>query len=151
MTETADKVIIFVAESELEVPRGKHSMDHLHSLLVVEEEKVLVLQERDREVFLDEIEFIEIEGGERFEKRHRRDHPILAKVNKTEIEFHHAKVTGLQIKEQAIKKLPSIKLDFPLFHNVPHGKKVPVGDGQHVRLHRKHPSSFTCVAPDDNS
>ena len=151
MIETTTKVTVFVGESQVEVSQGQHLTDSLHALLLVEEEKVLVLQHEGRTVFLDEIEIIEIIGGERFEKRHRREHAILAKVNKTEIEFHHAKVTGLQIKEHAIKKLPSIKLDFPLFENAPNDKKEPVGDGQHVRLHRHPQSCFTCVAPDDNS
>jgi hypothetical protein len=148
---TAEKVKIYAADDVVEVPRGKHFTDQLHNLLVVEEEKVLVLVKHDGVVFLDEIEFIEIEGDERFEKRHRKEHVIIAKVNKTDIEFHHAKVTGLQIKEQAMKKISSIKLDFPLFKNEPGGKKEPVGDGEHVRLRRHPESCFTCVAPDDNS
>jgi hypothetical protein len=147
----SENVKIYVANSEHEVPRGKHSTDNLHGLLLVEEEKVLVLVRHDGVIFLDEIEFIEIEGDERFEKRHRKDHVIVAKVNRKDVEFHHAKVTGLKIKEEAIKKIPEIKLDFPLFRNEPGGKKEPVGDHEHVRLRRHPESSFTCVAPDDNS
>src|ERR1700733_5157561 len=68
MIETTAKVTLFVAESEVEIPPGKYATDHLHGLLLVEEEKILILRDGDREVFLDEIEFIEIEGGERLEK-----------------------------------------------------------------------------------
>jgi hypothetical protein len=147
-----EKVTVLVTGREQQVPKGEHSVEKLHTLLLVEAEHVLVLRDGDAEVFLDEVEVFEIKGGERFEKRHHRDcPPVIAKVNRTDVAFPHAKVTGYSIKEQAIKAGLSIKLDFPLFHNEPHGKKVPVGDGQHIRLHRKHPSSFTCLAPDDNS
>jgi hypothetical protein len=77
--------------------------------------------------------------------------PIIAKVNRTEIEFSRHDVSGLQIKEEAIKKIPSIKIDFPLFKNEANGKKVPISDEQIVHLERDPVSCFTCVAPDDNS
>lgn len=153
MLETAvEKVTVVVADREQVVPKGEHTVEKLHALLLVEDEHVLVLRTGDTELVLDEVDIFEVKGGERFEKRPQRNcPPVIAKVNRKDITFPHAKVTGLRIKERAIESGLAIKLDFPLFHNEPHGKKVQVGDAQHVRLHRKHPSSFTCVAPDDNS
>jgi hypothetical protein len=149
--ETIEKVSVYLDEREILVPVGEHSTDHLHALLVVGEDQVLVLLKDGRELFLDEIETIEIIGGERFGKRHRHHHLIKAKVNRVEVEFAHAKVTGLAVKEHAIKKGVAIKTDFPLFKNEDGGRKEPVADGQTVRLLRHPETSFTCVAPDDNS
>jgi hypothetical protein len=148
---TIEKVTVILTEREIAVPAGKHTTDHLHALLLVEEDQVLVQLKDGCEMFLDEIETIEIIGGERFDKRHRHHHLIKAKVNRVEIEFTHAKVTGLAVKEHAIKKGVAIKTDFPLFENEAGGKKEPVADSQTVRLHRHLQTSFTCVAPDDNS
>jgi hypothetical protein len=151
MTETIEKVTVYVSGREIAIPVGKHTVERLHELALVAEEHVLVIRNGDTELILDEVDVYEIIGGERFETRHRKECPVIAKINRTDVEFAHARVTGLHIKEHAIKKGLPIKLDFPLFHNETHGKKEPVADGQHVRLKRKHPSSFTCVAPDDNS
>lgn len=146
-----EKVTVYLAEREIAVPSGKHTTDHLHALLLVEEDQVLVLLKDGCELLLDEIENIEIIGGERLDKRHRNHHPIKATVNKTQVEFHHAKVTGLVVKEHAIKKGVAIQPDFVLFENQPDGKKKQVADDQTVRLHRHPETSFTCVGADDHS
>jgi len=75
---------------------------------------------------------------------------ITIKVNKNEVKFKKRRVTGLEVKETAIKQGVKIELGFVLYRIKRDGGLGPaIGDSERVVLHEC--EEFRCVTPDDNS
>jgi hypothetical protein len=71
-------------------------------------------------------------------------------VNKNKVTFDHRRVTGLEIKETAIRQGVNIQTSFVLYQILPDESLGPqIDDDQ--RLVLKDCEAFRCVAPDDNS
>lgn len=75
---------------------------------------------------------------------------FVVKVNNKPVRFAKRRVTGLEIKETAIKQGVAIETGFVLYHVKPEGGLgKAIGDSEIVTL--KACDEFRCVAPDDNS
>lgn len=75
---------------------------------------------------------------------------ITVDVNTKPVQFTKHRVTGLVIKQTAVKQGVAIKTDFVLYRDLPNGGlSAAIGNEQYVNLHDG--EKFTCVAPDDNS
>jgi hypothetical protein len=70
-------------------------------------------------------------------------------VNRTEVHLEVRKVTGLQLKEAAIRQGAELQLDFQLWWFDADGKRHQIGDDKEVELHDG--ERFAANAPDDNS
>ena len=70
-------------------------------------------------------------------------------VNNQPVQFQQTEVTGLQIKEAAIKQGVAIATDFQLFLKHGEGKLKLIADGETVKIHER--EEFRATAPDDNS
>jgi hypothetical protein len=85
--------------------------------------------------------------GPVFVLRHR---PFEIKINTKPVQFIKRRVTGLEIKETAVKQHVDIKVSFVLYALKPDGGLGPViRDDEKVELHDC--AEFSCVAPDDKS
>lgn len=74
---------------------------------------------------------------------------IIVTVNRNDVTFDVHRVTGLQIKETAIRRGVQIQPDFALFEVLGAGGLRPVPDDEAVELRER--EAFRAVAPDDNS
>lgn len=78
----------------------------------------------------------------------RRPSGIPVTVNRQPVELPDKEMTGLEIKEVAIKQGVAIEAGFQL--SVRHGQHYQVvGDDELIKVHPK--QEFIAVAPDDNS
>lgn len=78
-----------------------------------------------------------------------RTRAVFITVNNKPVKIEGPKVSGLEIKETAIKDGVDIKLDFQLAMLGPDGKYDPVGDTDVVEVDDG--SEFVATAGDDNS
>jgi hypothetical protein len=79
-----------------------------------------------------------------------RRRPFEVKINRQPILFVNRHVTGLEMKETAIKQKLKIEVTFVLYALKPDGSLGPViRDEDKVKLHEC--DEFSCVAPDDKS
>lgn len=90
-----------------------------------------------------------VEQGKRGDTESGEVRAIPVKVNGTQVVFHKCAVTGLEIKEAAIKAGAPLELGFILQLEVRDGEARVVGDDETVTL-RPH-MCFTAIRPDDNS
>ncbi len=70
-------------------------------------------------------------------------------VNKKPVTVDEPLITGIEIKEAAIKQDVQIELDFVLAEVAPDNKEPIVGDDDKVDVTEF--KTFTATAPDDNS
>ena len=75
--------------------------------------------------------------------------PVFITVNRKEVKVDGPRVSGLAIKQAAIKQGLHIDLDFQLAMVTPDGKQDIIGDGDIVDVTDK--SVFYATAGDDNS
>lgn len=79
-----------------------------------------------------------------------RRRPLEVKINRQPILFVHRQVTGLEMKETAIKQKLKIEVSFVLYVLKADGGLGPViRDDEKIELHEC--AEFSCVAPDDKS
>jgi hypothetical protein len=76
-------------------------------------------------------------------------HVVSIFVNDQSVHVEGPKVTGLQIKEAAIRAGLPIDLGFQLIEELPHDRTRVVGDADVVEVRAG--SRFLALAPDDNS
>ncbi len=74
---------------------------------------------------------------------------IEIEVNSKPVLMEEKVVTGLEIKQAAIKQGVAIEANFVLQEELPNGSVRIVGDGDQVKIHPH--ISFTAIRPDDNS
>lgn len=74
---------------------------------------------------------------------------VVVTVNTRPVPLPSRSVTGLQIKEAAITAGLAIDLGFVLLMDEGHGRDRVIGDDEVVRVNKN--STFTAIAPDDNS
>ena len=75
--------------------------------------------------------------------------PVFITVNRKEVKVDGPRVSGLAIKQAAIKQGVPIELDFQLAVVTPDGKQDIIGDDDIVEVTDK--SEFFATAGDDNS
>ncbi len=78
-----------------------------------------------------------------------RSRDIEITVNNRPVRVQDKQITGLEIKQAAVKQGVPIQLDFLLSEHLKHGEARIIGDADEVKVD-KH-SKFTAVAGDDNS
>ncbi|MDB9515017.1 multiubiquitin domain-containing protein [Kamptonema animale CS-326] len=83
------------------------------------------------------------------EEQSRGAKPVTVTVNSRPVTFSEHKVTGLEIKQAAIKQGVSIQKDFVLFEVKDNDSLNQIGDCDTVTLHKE--QVFRATAPDDNS
>lgn len=83
------------------------------------------------------------------EKKGQREHLVTVTVNELPVEIIGPRVTGLEIKEAAIRQGVKIQPSFVLSQELPNRSTEIIGDNDTVTVN-KH-SRFVAVAPDDNS
>ncbi|MHC5777954.1 multiubiquitin domain-containing protein [Nostoc sp.] len=74
---------------------------------------------------------------------------ITVTVNERPVNFSQHKVTGLEIKQTAIKQGVAIQEDFVLFEVKGNSPLKQIGDCETITLHEG--QKFRATAPDDNS
>ncbi len=74
---------------------------------------------------------------------------IIITVNERPVTFTEHKVTGLEIKQAAIKQGVAIQEDFVLFEVKCDSPLKQIGDCETITLHEG--QKFRATAPDDNS
>lgn len=74
---------------------------------------------------------------------------ITVTVNERPVNFSQHKVTGLEIKQAAIKQGVAIQEDFVLFEVKGNSPLKQIGDCETITLHEG--QKFRATAPDDNS
>lgn len=74
---------------------------------------------------------------------------IEIEVNGNEVKMPNKETTGLEIKETAIAQGVTIQINFVLQEELANGSSKVIGDSDRIRLNKN--SSFTAIAPDDNS
>ncbi|OKH30522.1 hypothetical protein NIES2101_42280 [Calothrix sp. HK-06] len=74
---------------------------------------------------------------------------ITITVNERSVTFSKHKVTGLEIKQAAIKQCVAIQQDFVLFEVKCDSQLEQIGDCETITLHEG--QRFRATAPDDNS
>lgn len=74
---------------------------------------------------------------------------VVVTVNTRPVSLPSRSVTGLQIKEAAIAAGLTIDVGFVLLMDEEHGRDRVIGDDEVVRVNKN--STFTAIAPDDNS
>jgi hypothetical protein len=79
----------------------------------------------------------------------RARRPFEIFVNRKPIKVTEKEMSGLQIKEAAIKQGVNIQLDFVLFQDLSNGQQVIVKDHQKVRI--RDGLKFEAITNDDNS
>jgi hypothetical protein len=92
------------------------------------------------------------DGGpmaEQPEVHEEHDHVVSILVNDQPVHVDGPKVTGLQIKEAAIRAGLQIDLGFQVIEELPHNRTRVVGDDEIVQV--RDGSRFLALAPDDNS
>jgi hypothetical protein len=77
------------------------------------------------------------------------EHEVTITVNGKPVQVQRPKVTGLEIKQQAINQEVPIALDFILSEEIGERRSRVIGDGEEVTVNKN--SKFIAVAPDDNS
>jgi hypothetical protein len=77
------------------------------------------------------------------------EHTVVVTVNNQPVTVPAPKATGRQIKEAAIAAGLPIQVDFVLSQVLPNDKTKIIGDNDEVTVNKN--STFTAVAPDDNS
>lgn len=80
--------------------------------------------------------------------RSRHDRVAIV-VNEQPVEVHGPRITGLEIKEEAIAQGAPIDVGFQLIEELSHGRTRVVGNDEVVSVHTG--SRFLALAPDDNS
>jgi hypothetical protein len=98
--------------------------------------------ERDEARLARDVERLEHDLGE----DHRQ---IDVVVNNKPVRLPSRRVTGLQIKEAAIKQGVKIDVGFQLWEELPGGRERQIGDSDEITV--REGSRFTAIAPDDNS
>jgi hypothetical protein len=71
------------------------------------------------------------------------------RVNTKPVKVEERILTGLQIKEAAIRAGVNIKIDFVLFEDMSNGKQIPVPDEKQVEIHKG--QCFDAIDNDDHS
>lgn len=89
------------------------------------------------------------ELGKEAEEQSRGPKSFTVTVNERPVTFSEHKVTGLELKQAAIKQGVAIQVDFVLFEVRGDAPLKQIGDGDGINLHPK--QVFRAVAPDDNS
>lgn len=74
---------------------------------------------------------------------------ITIEVNSYKVKMLEGPVTGLEIKEAAIKQNVEIQPNFVLHEELPNGTGKIIGDDDKIQL--RDYLSFTAITPDDNS
>jgi len=82
------------------------------------------------------------------EHGHEHDHVEIL-VNGKPVALHREDVSGLQIKEAAIKQGVNIKIDFLVFRDLSNGQQARVPDDEVIRVHQK--ERFDVLSNDDHS
>jgi hypothetical protein len=98
--------------------------------------------ERDEARLAHDVERLEHDLSE--QRRH-----VDITVNRKHVRLDTTRVTGLQIKQAAIQQGVHIDENFQLWEEFPDGTERQIGDHDHVTVHEG--SSFSAIAPDDNS
>lgn len=90
-------------------------------------------------------------GAVKPDKPDKPDKPkeIDIEVNGHQVTMPDKEATGLEIKEAAIAQGVTIQLNFVLQEELANGSSKVIGDPDTVKLNKN--SSFTAIAPDDNS
>lgn len=70
-------------------------------------------------------------------------------VNGKTVIMPDREVTGAEIKTEAIRQNVQIQANFVLQQELANGTSKIIGDGDSIRIHPH--TSFTAIAPDDNS
>lgn len=74
---------------------------------------------------------------------------VVIEVNGRDVVMPDKAATGLQIKQAAIAQGVTIQENFVLQEELANGTSKVIGDNDEVKLNKN--SSFTAIAPDDNS
>lgn len=74
---------------------------------------------------------------------------VVIEVNGREVTMPDKDATGLEIKQAAIAQGVTIQPNFVLQEELANGSSKVIGDTDAVKLNKN--SSFTAIAPDDNS
>jgi Multiubiquitin len=90
-----------------------------------------------------------VESAMPTDKAAKPKHSFNITVNSKPVSMTEHRVTGLEIKEAAVRAGLNIELDFQLSIRRPNGHLEVVGDDETVTINDK--SEFRAVAPDDNS
>jgi hypothetical protein len=83
------------------------------------------------------------------ENKAQHDKDVEIFVNSKVVKVKDKEMTGLQIKEAAIKQGVAIQLDFVLFEDLSNGQQVIIKDTQVVRI--RNGQRFEAITNDDNS
>lgn len=92
---------------------------------------------------------MQIESMQDAKLQAKKPKTITVTVNERPVTFSQHKVTGLEIKQTAIKQGVGIQEDFVLFEVKGNSSLKQVGDCETVTLHEG--QQFRATAPDDNS
>lgn len=92
---------------------------------------------------------MEIEVTKETEALSKKPKIITIIVNERPVTFTKHKVTGLEIKQTAIKQSIAIQEDFVLFEVKCDSSLKQIGDCETINLHEG--QKFRATAPDDNS
>ncbi len=76
-------------------------------------------------------------------------HVLTISVNEQPVEISGPKVTGLEIKREAVAQGLEIQLDFVLSEELPNGRTQIIGDCDEVTINKN--SRFIAIPNDDNS
>lgn len=92
---------------------------------------------------------MQIESVQNVGQAVKKPKTITVTVNERPVTFSNHKVTGLEIKQVAIKQCVAIQEDFVLFEVKCDSQLEQIGDCETITLHEG--QRFRATAPDDNS